>query len=574
MERVLSIWLPDWPLQRLLVARPELKDRAVVLYDRDSGRGERVVVCSPAAHDRGVRVGMPLAEAACAKAAVPASGASSIPGRQRVGRNVQNDPGKISPSVVFHPHDIQADRESLEDLAEWCDQFSPLVGLESNDFPSTLLLEVAGVASLFGGEDALARRVTLSFQQRGYTVCIAIADTVGAAWALSHFGVRSAECVVRSAEGEGLAALALLPLPALRLPEEVVELLGGLGVDRIGQLIQMPRADLSSRFGSQLVRRLEQAEGTVRELVVAHRAAPSFQAGWSLEHPTDSRPVTESLIAKLLQRVAGLLVERDQGAMELECQLQTICSDETDPLAAHRASEITIRVGLFQPTARVAHLWELVKIQLEGVRLPGPLSGVMVQAVTTAPLQSRQYELFDGEVLHTERQLAALIDRLSSRLGRGAVLAARWRADAQPERACRYVPMASGRSPHNGRQGRLGRKKRRRVKSVRYADARPDREGEKERTLTPAVRPLRLCCPPLPLEALSVAPDGPPIQFSYQNQLRRIVRHWGPERIETGWWRGPSVRRDYYRAETADGCHFWIFRCLRDEKWFLQGEFV
>ena len=180
MERVLSIWLPDWPLQRLLVARPELKDRAVVLYDRDSGRGERVVACSPAAHDRGVRVGMPLAEAACSEAAVSFHGTSSIPGRQCVGRNVQNDPGKISPSVAFHLHDIQADRESLEDLAGWCDQFSPLVGLESNDFPSTLLLEVAGVASLFGGEDALARRVTQSFQQRGYTVCIAIADTLGA----------------------------------------------------------------------------------------------------------------------------------------------------------------------------------------------------------------------------------------------------------------------------------------------------------------------------------------------------------------------------------------------------------
>jgi protein ImuB len=54
----------------------------------------------------------------------------------------------------------------------------------------------------------------------------------------------------------------------------------------------------------------------------------------------------------------------------------------------------------------------------------------------------------------------------------------------------------------------------------------------------------------------------------------RIVRHWGPERIETLWWRGPSVRRDYYRVATESGAHLWLFRRLTDNRWFLHGVFA
>jgi protein ImuB len=78
---------------------------------------------------------------------------------------------------------------------------------------------------------------------------------------------------------------------------------------------------------------------------------------------------------------------------------------------------------------------------------------------------------------------------------------------------------------------------------------------------------------PIPLAAVSIAPEGPPLSFTYQGQVERIQRHWGPERIETAWWRGPSVRRDYYRVEVAAGRRFWLFRELRTGRWFLHGHF-
>jgi protein ImuB len=72
---------------------------------------------------------------------------------------------------------------------------------------------------------------------------------------------------------------------------------------------------------------------------------------------------------------------------------------------------------------------------------------------------------------------------------------------------------------------------------------------------------------------MSVVPDGPPLTFRFQGQVHQVVHHWGPERIETGWWRGASVRRDYYRAQTAAGQRFWLFRQLGSGQWHLHGEY-
>jgi protein ImuB len=86
-------------------------------------------------------------------------------------------------------------------------------------------------------------------------------------------------------------------------------------------------------------------------------------------------------------------------------------------------------------------------------------------------------------------------------------------------------------------------------------------------------RPLFLFRPPIPILVTAVVPDGPPARFSCDGGTQNITRHFGPERIETGWWRKRGVRRDYYRVETETGSRFWLFRSLGDGRWYLHGEF-
>jgi hypothetical protein len=73
---------------------------------------------------------------------------------------------------------------------------------------------------------------------------------------------------------------------------------------------------------------------------------------------------------------------------------------------------------------------------------------------------------------------------------------------------------------------------------------------------------------------ISVSPDGPPQAVWLGARRERITQSWGPERIETLWWAGASVRRDYYRVATESGSGLWIFRSLADSRWFLHGIFA
>jgi protein ImuB len=95
---------------------------------------------------------------------------------------------------------------------------------------------------------------------------------------------------------------------------------------------------------------------------------------------------------------------------------------------------------------------------------------------------------------------------------------------------------------------------------------------QRRHDLQPLERPLRLTWPQ-PIEVISIVPDGPPLSFRWERREHRIAHHWGPERIETGWWRSGSARRDYYRVETTTGQRLWLFRRLRDGRWFFSGCF-
>jgi len=560
-------------VQRVVAARPELEGRALVLYTHLPRGGQQVTACSVAAYRHGVRIGMSLSEATAlvekkAKGGpAPFSSSQTVASKNNPARHsrsgeckwrvASDEPPTSSSSTChwplalatgalhaahFQQHDSVADRETLVQLARWCEAFSPLVGL--GDESTDLLLDVTGLGPLFGGEGELVRRVAHGFHGRRYTVQIAVADTIGTAWAMAHFGKTSSLIIPA---GRSLAAIGPLPVAALRLPAETLRLLAELGIERIGQLLALPREGLASRLGNLLVRRLDQAAGHSDEVMIAERPPVDFRAEWSLQYPTHQRAAVEAIVSNLVARVAGLLAERDQGAVQLECRLD--CG--RDP--------VCVAVGLFQPIATASYLTDLLRLQLSRLPLTRPVAGVCVHAVITSPLVRRQGELFADEPRYHPRHLAALVDRLSSRLGRECVLRAQRLKETQPERAYRYVPLTGNRPRH--------------VQSKRDSAAANTRKFHGKVQIQASGRPLRIHRPPLSLEVVAVAPDGPPARFRFQNKQYRIVRHWGPERIETGWWRGRSVRRDYYRVETSGGNRFWMFRQLGDGKWFLHGEF-
>ena len=345
---------------------------------------------------------------------------------------------------------------------------------------------------------------------------------------------------------------------------------------------------MASRFDPQLFERLDQATGLVAEPILSHRPPPEMTAQVQLEDPITNRAALEQVLAQLLEEISRQLIARQQGAIQLECRLQGEARQQTKLL-----------IGLFRASAQPRHLLELVRMQLERLVLPGPIIAVSLAVLTSAPLSSWQPELFEHKSLREIRhQAALLIDRLSNRLGREAVVQALHVPDAQPEFAFRYEPLTGVVKPSPRGEGRARGKhqlghglptmKRRQEtfgrNRVRGRESRAQLGGKRQRVppLTPALsprereyrhRPVRLQREPVALEVVSVVPHGPPIQFYLHGTWQPVARAWSPERIQTGWWRGGYIQRDYYRVETTTGARFWLFRRLSDETWFLQGVF-
>jgi protein ImuB len=442
----------------------------------------------------------------------------------------------IDPRLQLRKYDPEADIQALRRLAEWSSRFSPLVALEAAPAPGSLLLDITGCAPVFRGEEPLLDQVTRGLHREGWKARVAIADTIGAAWALAHFG--SARSLV--ATGQTEAMLRPLPVAALRLPEDATACLNALGIEQIGELMDLPRSSVPARLGPSVLNRLDQALGHAPEVLVPYQPPPEIAAAWPFEYPTDRRDVLSHALDLLTENIHKRLRERHWGARELECRL------------FHEGAEPTrIEVGLARPSRSTRHLRLLLSTRLERVVIPGPVCAVHLCVTVAAPLDEGQAGLLDDERAQGALELSALIDQLSSRLGREAVTRPRLVADAQPEFACGFDPATSSHPEKDDSSeshaswfdgGRLG-------------------------------RPVRLCSKPVPIPAVSVVPEGPPIQFQWVGQERRVACSWGPERIETGWWRGDDVHRDYYIVETTDGARFWIFRRRDDGRWFLHGCF-
>lgn len=447
-------------------------------------------------------------------------------------------------------------------VALWCERFSPLVGIEESDAAESLWLELAGLDHLAGGESALAETILDEFAQAGLITQAALAGTPGAAWALAHFaptgdrsigrsqnvaneqpsGRKHGHVSLRTTERAGLRivppgneakALAPLPVEALRLSEETIHWLHLLGIRTLGLLAGIDRAELASRLGPEWCRRWDQATGKLFESIPACRPTPEFSVRRTFEDPVSDRKALESILELLLRQLARSLERRGRGAMRLRCRLD---SSEGPPAE--------FLVGLFEASASAGHLFPLVCLPLERMTLAAPVEAVTVEAVLTAPLERTQATFFDMPARRRSRELASLVERLAGRLGPQAVLRTNLIFDAQPEAAFRYARWLDGAG---------------RARSIPIEHLPP--------------RPLQLFRTPLAVTVEADPTDGPPSNILWQGHWHEILHRWGPERIETGWWRGPRIARDYYRIETSAGTHFWLFRRLGDGRWFLHGAF-
>jgi protein ImuB len=296
---------------------------------------------------------------------------------------------------------------------------------------------------------------------------------------------------------------------------------------------------------------LDQVSGAQEETLDWLPPPSEFYAQRFLDFPTTDAQTIQVIVAGLVAQLCGELRARQRGGLQWRCSLD---SPDADPLQWE--------INLFQPGAATRQVMPLIQMHLDqcgmGVSLRAASRGrqdfdrefavhhIRVAAPLTALLVDRQQLLFDQEPRRDRQQLVHLIDRLSARLGAERVLGAELRAEAQPELACRLQPLIGSRPGAEV--------------SSRAVSAGPLR------------RPLRLHAP-LAVRVFSRDEAGCPARIGAGRDRLRVAAGWGPERIETGWWRGPMIRRDYWRVVLEDGRWLWLFHDLSSDHWFCQGAF-
>lgn len=432
----------------------------------------------------------------------------------------------------IRPADIAADDAALEHLAAHAVRhWSPLVSVAPSD---GLILDLTGTSHLFGGEAAFCRRLLAFFARIRLTARVAVADTPGAAHALARF---SGDPVTIVAPGQATAAIAPLPLAALRLETGALAAARRFGLERIGDLLPLPRGPLAKRLGRNAIDRLDQAIGRLAEPIdsVVPFEAPVVER--RLLEPICTADAITQVMSDLTCDLIDVLRSRGLGVRQV-----TLAFLRVD------GTEQTIGVGLARASRDAQHLTNLLILRLEQID-PG-------MGIEAGRLTARHTEVLDAENCASvltgetpEMDIAGLVDQLAGRIGQDALFKSTLVESDVPERAVvRTGPLS-------------------------------------EATGWPIwKRPARLLVRPEPLfGVIALLPDHPPRRFGWRGQMHEVIAGDGPERIYGEWWvRDGEVWavRDYYRVEDCEGRRFWLFRRgdgiegeTGDCSWWMHGAF-
>ncbi|MET3438070.1 DNA polymerase Y family protein [Sphingomonas sp. 1185] len=438
----------------------------------------------------------------------------------------------LVPDLDIRPADPAADGAVLDSLTlHAVRHWTPTAAPSGTD---GLWLDLTGAAHLHGSEARFCARLVRFCRRFGLTARVAVAGTPGAAHALARYGRDAITLIPTGGEAQAISAL---PPAALRLTSDAITAAQRFGLDRITDLLPLPRGPLARRLGLATVRRLDEALGRVAEPIVPVVPEETPVVQRRLLEPIGTAEAIERVIADLLADMMRLLQERGRGVRTLVLRLERI-----------DGSEQRLAIGAARATRDAGHLARLFHLRIERVEPGDGIETMHLAATRTDPLGPTMVAGdLTGEAAVPD--VSILVDQIAGRVGETALFTAAPVESDVPERAVRRAPPLA--APTGWPAWR---------------------------------RPVRLLRRPEPLTGvLALLPDAPPRRFTWRGQVHVVVAGDGPERIHGEWWRRDGevwAVRDYFRVEDERGARFWLFRrgdgieaATGDLSWYLHGLF-
>ena len=428
----------------------------------------------------------------------------------------------LLPGFIAVDHDPRADQRLRRLLAAWAYRYSSMVSLEGED---AILLEVEGSLGLFGPWPRLERMLRDELRELGFQHRIAMAPTpLGA-------------CVLAAVQ-DGMAlteashlrhALGRAPIAQARIADGDVAAMAAMGLRQLRQLFALPRAGLARRFGPGLLEHLDRLTGEHPDPRELYRPPDVFEERIELNYEVSHHPALLFPIRRLVNDLATYLASRDGGVQRFVIALEHEQHAGVDIEAVRQRSpdgklpDTEVVVGLLAAERDPTRLFDLARSRLERTAIPAPVRALRLVARELPPFVPAGRDLFDQRPAQS-LPWEALRERLRARLGEDALYQLGNRADPRPEQTLRRSALL---------------------------------KKEPDPLLLPP-RPTWLLPRPLPLR---------------DHSLQVLA---GPERIESGWWDGGDVRRDYYLVQTSLGQRAWAFLPAGESSgaWMLHGWFA
>ena len=519
---------PDLPLR--VFARAEMRPIAAVVST--ASHRPDVLVANDAAQKRGIVSGMSIAAAL-----------------------------GLDSEIAIHLRDECAEAAALKNIALWAGQWTSTIAIEP---PANVLLEISGCLNYFGGLSTLLGRIDAGLAALGFSAIVATAPTASAASLLARAGreiaieegagtdaapagraiaiekgtdIDSARagCAMAIERGADIdSALASLPVGLLDGADEVMDTLWGIGVRTVGDVLALPRDGFARRFGASLLDQIDRARGSLPDARALFVAPERYHGQLELPSPVEETEALLFAVRRLVVELAGFLHGRGAGVTRMRFDL---VHEDVPPTS--------IVIGL-AATRQIEHMQNVLRERLSRLQLPDRVEAIRLVSEETSPLAGKEGELFQGSGKDGEAG-TQLIERLRARLGENAVHALALHADHRPERAqgSAQGTQVSARAAQVSAQASL-------------AAASTGGDARSSFRVFP-VRPLWLFAEPRPLGAEPASAE-----------LKLLS---GPERIESGWWDGNEIGRDYFVGRDAQGADVWLYRD-RGGQWFVQGVFA
>jgi len=425
----------------------------------------------------------------------------------------------LAGSLRVIDRDPAAERETLERIAGWASQFTPMVSIDAQG----IAMEVESSLRLFHGHAKLTAAVSRGIRELGFSAMLGVAPTPLAARLFARAEVEGRAVRGCLALQDLPERVADLPLFLMDWPDKTLARLTDLGIVRLRDILALPHEGIAKRFGPEIVLSLERLTGRVADPREPYAAPARFRS--RLELPAEAEGVEALLfpLKRLLTELEGCSRGRGAGVQRLVLRLEH-----------GRKSHTRLALEFASPEREADFILAIAREKLGRLTLPAATNAIGLRADALLPYVPRLSAWLPGareQAIEGER----LVERLSARLGADRVFGIALADDHRPEKDWKQCHFREGGKPA-------------RANAASFRGRRPT-------WLLP--RPHRL-----------VTEDGLPM---LQGTLDLTA---GPERIEAGWWDGEEVRRDYYVATNARGESYWIYREHRDlSAWYLHGVF-